>query len=64
MAKKKLKSALSAIATASRSEATEAVYFARKCGLTPEEALRIIRQASESPGYEIPANGSANTQSR
>ncbi|MDX8520865.1 hypothetical protein [Mesorhizobium dulcispinae] len=53
MAKKKSRSALSAIATASRSEATEAVYFARKCGLTPEEALRMMREAHEASGYKV-----------
>lgn len=57
MAKKKSRPALSAIATASRSEATEAVYFARKCGLTPEEALRMMREAHEASGYKVPDSG-------
>jgi 3-hydroxyisobutyrate dehydrogenase-like beta-hydroxyacid dehydrogenase len=52
MAKKKSRPALSAIATASRTEATEAVYFARKCGLTPDEALRIMREAHEASGFK------------
>jgi hypothetical protein len=52
MAKKKSRPALSAIATASRTEATEAVYFARKCGLTPDEALRIMREAHETLGLK------------
>ncbi|WP_292356209.1 hypothetical protein [Mesorhizobium sp.] len=46
MAKKKSRQALSAIAVASRAEAREAIYFARKCGLTPEEALGIMREAA------------------
>ena len=57
MTKKKSRQALSAISTATRSEATEAVYFARKCGLTPEEALRIIHEAREASGYKVPDGG-------
>ncbi|RWD63147.1 MAG: hypothetical protein EOS36_13310 [Mesorhizobium sp.] len=54
MARKKSRPALSAIATASRSEASEAVYFARKCGLTPDEALRIMREAQIAPALKSP----------
>ncbi|RUV43787.1 MAG: hypothetical protein EOQ55_28320 [Mesorhizobium sp.] len=50
MAKKKSRPALSVIAAASRSEASEAIYFARKCGLTPDEALRIMREALMTVG--------------
>ncbi|RRH94987.1 hypothetical protein EH240_25975 [Mesorhizobium tamadayense] len=57
MAKKKSKPALSVIATASRSEATEADYFARKCGLTPDEALRIMREAYEASGNKVADSG-------
>lgn len=57
MAKKKSRSALSAIATASRSEASEAAYFARKCGLTPDEALRLMRKAQETLGRKAPDGG-------
>ncbi|ESY85807.1 hypothetical protein NKI12_17575 [Mesorhizobium australicum] len=31
--------------TADREKAIEALYFARKCGLTKEEALKILREA-------------------
>ncbi|ESY81074.1 hypothetical protein X739_28115 [Mesorhizobium sp. LNHC220B00] len=31
--------------TADRENAIEALYFARKCGLTKEEALKILREA-------------------
>ncbi|RUU12733.1 hypothetical protein EOD23_06590 [Mesorhizobium sp. USDA-HM6] len=57
MAKKKSRQALSAIAAASRAEAIEAIYFARKCGLTPEEALRMMRESHEASWYKVPANG-------
>ncbi|RWA67503.1 MAG: hypothetical protein EOQ30_28195 [Mesorhizobium sp.] len=57
MAKKKSKSAFSAIATASRSEAAEAVHFARKCGLTPDEALRLMREAQVTPELKSPDGG-------
>ncbi|MET3596501.1 MULTISPECIES: hypothetical protein [Mesorhizobium] len=56
MAKKKSRQALSAIAAASRAEATEAIYFARKCGLTPEEALRMMREAHEAE-HKAPDSG-------
>ncbi|MBZ9799593.1 hypothetical protein [Mesorhizobium sp. ES1-4] len=29
---------------------TEAAYYARKCGITPEEAVRIIEAANRSEG--------------
>lgn len=45
MAKKKPRPMLSAIPAASAAEAYEATYFARKCGLTRDEALRIMREA-------------------
>ena len=48
MAKKKDTQA-SGIATASRGEINEAAYFARKCGLTRDEALQMIREAHGSP---------------
>ncbi|MEV8641418.1 hypothetical protein AB0V79_29175 [Mesorhizobium ciceri] len=32
-------------ATADRERAIEALYFARKCGLTKEEALKMLREA-------------------
>ncbi|AZO24429.1 MULTISPECIES: hypothetical protein [unclassified Mesorhizobium] len=57
MAKKKSRTALSVFATASRSEASEAIYFARKCGLTPDEALRIMREAHVTSGFKSPDNG-------
>jgi hypothetical protein len=48
MAKKKPRPVLSVISAASPTEAYEAIYFARKCGLTPDEALRIMREAKDS----------------
>ena len=48
MAKKKPRPMLSAISPASPTDAYEAIYFARKCGLTPDEALRIMREAKDS----------------
>ncbi|MBZ9721095.1 hypothetical protein LB519_24940 [Mesorhizobium sp. AD1-1] len=32
-------------ATADREKAIEALYFARKCGLTKEEALKMLMEA-------------------
>ncbi|RUY93586.1 hypothetical protein EN974_25350, partial [Mesorhizobium sp. M7A.F.Ca.CA.001.12.2.1] len=32
-------------ATADRERVIEALYFARKCGLTKEEALKMLREA-------------------
>jgi|GEM_PF-6314644 len=48
MAKKKDRQASSEIAAASRAEIDEAAYFARKCGLTRDEALRMMREAHAS----------------
>ena len=53
MAKKKSRPAIAAMVGASRSEAYEAVYFARKCGLTPDEALRMMREA-QVPALKAP----------
>ena len=55
MAKKKSRSALSGISSASRAEVYEATYFARKCGLTPEEALRMMREAQAGPAPKAAA---------
>ncbi|AZO08589.1 MULTISPECIES: hypothetical protein [unclassified Mesorhizobium] len=55
MPKKKSRPALHAMAAASRSETAEAVYFARKCGLTPDEALRMIREAQQISEPKTPA---------
>ena len=49
MAKKKDRQASSGIAEASPAEIHEAAYFARKCGLTRDEALQMIREAHGSP---------------
>lgn len=57
MSKKKPGLAASAIENASSKEASEAVYFARKCGLAPDEALRLIREAQEAPVLEAPEGG-------
>ncbi|TGQ12466.1 MULTISPECIES: hypothetical protein [unclassified Mesorhizobium] len=48
MAKKKDRQASSGVAEASRAEIHEAAYFARKCGLTRDEALQMIREAHAS----------------
>ncbi|RAZ90382.1 hypothetical protein DPM33_12685 [Mesorhizobium hawassense] len=45
MAKKKNRQPTSGTAAASRAEIQEAAYFARKCGLTRDEALQLIREA-------------------
>jgi 3-hydroxyisobutyrate dehydrogenase-like beta-hydroxyacid dehydrogenase len=47
MAKKKSKLESSSVSAASPAEAYEATYFARKCGLTPDEALKIMREAHD-----------------
>ena len=49
MARKKEKPAPTSQPPAFGAEAYEAVYFARKCGLTPDEALRMIREAQQGP---------------
>ncbi|TJV47865.1 MAG: hypothetical protein E5Y01_30755 [Mesorhizobium sp.] len=64
MAKKKSRPPLSAIATASPSEASEAVYFARKCGLTPDEALWMMRQAQRRQGARLGETGTAERRAR
>ena len=42
MAKKKNKSVQTVVTAPSPAEAYEAAYFARKCGLTQEEALELL----------------------
>ncbi|CDX40071.1 conserved hypothetical protein [Mesorhizobium sp. SOD10] len=56
MAKKKSRQVLAGISEASRAEILEAAYFARKCGLTRDEALRMIREAHSLPAVK-PAEG-------
>ncbi|WP_245487839.1 MULTISPECIES: hypothetical protein [unclassified Mesorhizobium] len=46
---------LSAISPASAAEAYEAAYFARKCGLTRDEALKMMREAQA--GVRAPSEG-------
>ncbi|MDX8515546.1 hypothetical protein [Mesorhizobium captivum] len=48
MAKKKNAPVPTVVTATSPAEAYEAAYFARKCGLTPEEALRLMREAHDS----------------
>ncbi|AZO47754.1 MAG: hypothetical protein EOS54_10045 [Mesorhizobium sp.] len=55
MAKKKSRPMLSAISPASAAEAYEAAYFARKCGLTRDEALKMMREAQA--GVRAPSEG-------
>ncbi|TGQ28841.1 hypothetical protein EN859_034030 [Mesorhizobium sp. M00.F.Ca.ET.216.01.1.1] len=57
MAKKKSRLALSAIEAATRVATSEAAYFARRCGLTPDEALRIMREALATSGSKSPGDG-------
>ncbi|MBZ9658558.1 hypothetical protein LB523_05835 [Mesorhizobium sp. ESP-6-4] len=49
MAKKKHRRPASTVSAASEAEILEAAYFARKCGLTREEALQMIREAHNLP---------------
>ncbi|TPI40902.1 hypothetical protein FJW07_06425 [Mesorhizobium sp. B3-1-9] len=56
MAKKKDRQAPSEIAAASPAEISEAAYFARKCGLTRDEALQIMREAQGSPAVKPAAD--------
>ncbi|TPJ76019.1 hypothetical protein [Mesorhizobium sp. B2-6-2] len=49
MAKKKHRRSASSVSAASDAEILEAAYFARKCGLTREEALQMIREAHNLP---------------
>ncbi|MCV3209284.1 hypothetical protein OHD62_23580 [Mesorhizobium sp. YC-39] len=60
MAKKKSKLELSGISAVSPAEAYEAAYFARKCGLTRDEALKIMREAQRSA--ETTVSSSAKRQ--
>ena len=48
MAKKKNAPSPTVVTATSPAEAYEAAYFARKCGLTREEALRLMREAQAS----------------
>lgn len=50
MAKKKNAPVPTVVTATSPAEAYEAAYFARKCGLTTEEALRLMREAHKSTG--------------
>ncbi|TPI14125.1 hypothetical protein FJW06_12570 [Mesorhizobium sp. B4-1-3] len=59
MAKKKDRQTGSGIAVDSRAEIDEAAYFARKCGLTRDEALQMIREA-----HGLPAVKSAKSEKR
>jgi hypothetical protein len=47
MAKKKSKLQASGLSGVSPAEAYEATYFARKCGLTQDEALKMMREAQD-----------------
>ncbi|TPI47446.1 hypothetical protein FJW05_10720 [Mesorhizobium sp. B2-9-1] len=49
MAKKKHRRSACTVSAASDAEILEAAYFARKCGLTREEALQMIREAHNLP---------------
>ncbi|WFP61501.1 hypothetical protein [Mesorhizobium sp. WSM4904] len=51
MAKKKNAPSPTVVTATSAAEAYEAAYFARKCGLTPEEALRLMREAA-APAFK------------
>ncbi|MDX8482755.1 hypothetical protein RFN28_30480 [Mesorhizobium sp. VK24D] len=55
MAKKKYKSVQTVVTATSPAEAYEAAYFARKCGLTQEEALRLMREAHVPTGGQVPS---------
>jgi hypothetical protein len=52
MAKKKDRQAGSGVAEASPAEIYEAAYFARKCGLTLDEALQMMREAHGLPAVK------------
>ncbi|CDX27240.1 conserved exported hypothetical protein [Mesorhizobium sp. ORS 3324] len=54
MAKKKNTSVQTVVTATSPAEAYEAAYFARKCGLTQEEALRLMREARIPSGEQSP----------
>jgi 3-hydroxyisobutyrate dehydrogenase-like beta-hydroxyacid dehydrogenase len=55
MAKKKSKRESSGISAVSPAEAYEATYFARKCGLTRDEALKIMREAQSWVSTTMPS---------
>ncbi|TGQ28732.1 MULTISPECIES: hypothetical protein [unclassified Mesorhizobium] len=57
MAKKKSKSQASSTTGASPAEAYEAAYFARKCGLTMDEALKMMREAQDMAKSEKSSGG-------
>ena len=52
MAKKKNRRSASSVSAASRAEIHEAAYFARKCGLTRDEALQMMREAHGLPAVK------------
>ncbi|PDQ18357.1 hypothetical protein CN311_25180 [Mesorhizobium sanjuanii] len=56
MAKKRSKLELSGVSAVSPAEAYEAAYFARKCGLTRDEALKIMREAQRSAQVTMSAS--------
>jgi hypothetical protein len=47
MVKKKSKLQASGMSAPSPAEVYEAAYFARKCGLTMDEALKMMREAQD-----------------
>jgi 3-hydroxyisobutyrate dehydrogenase-like beta-hydroxyacid dehydrogenase len=53
MAKKKSKPEPPGISDATPAEIYEATYFARKCGLTRDEALKIMREAQGSANMTL-----------
>ncbi|MDG4877162.1 hypothetical protein P9273_18875 [Mesorhizobium sp. WSM4935] len=57
MAKKKSRQVPAGVSAASRAEMLEAAYFARKCGLTRDEALRMIREAHGLPAVKPAESG-------
>jgi len=58
MAKKKSRPVLPGTSAVSQAEAyEEATYFARKCGLTRDEALRMMREAQSSPSMAKSSGG-------
>ncbi|MBA1143153.1 hypothetical protein [Mesorhizobium neociceri] len=61
MAKKKSRPVLPGMSAVSQAEAyEEASYFARKCGLTRDEALRMMREAQGSLSMAKAAAGRRN----
>ena len=58
MAKKKSRPVLPGMSAVSQAEAyEEASYFARKCGLTRDEALRMMREAQGALSMAKPTGG-------